>query len=58
MLQICRFCTDEKGATALEYGLLAALIGAVIIASVVNLGTTISNAFTSIHEAMLAILNA
>jgi len=58
MLQLCRFCSDEEGATALEYGLLAALIAAVIIASVVNLGTSISNAFTSIHEAMLAVLNS
>jgi len=39
---------EEKGATAVEYGLLVALIAAVIIATVVLLGTQINTAFTSI----------
>ena len=39
---------SEKGATAVEYGLLVALIAAVIIAVVVVLGTQISEAFGSI----------
>ena len=39
---------DEAGATAVEYGLLVALIAAVIIATVVLLGTQINTAFTSI----------
>lgn len=39
---------DDEGATAVEYGLLVALIAAVIIATVVLLGTQINTAFTSI----------
>jgi pilus assembly protein Flp/PilA len=44
-----KFETDrEEGATAVEYGLLVALIAAVIIATVVTLGTQINTAFTEI----------
>jgi pilus assembly protein Flp/PilA len=39
---------DEKGATAVEYGLLVALIAAVIIATVVILGGQINTAFEEI----------
>ena len=38
----------EKGATAVEYGLLVALIAAVIIGTVVILGGKINNAFNRI----------
>lgn len=40
---------DEKGATAVEYGLLVALIAAVIIAAVVLLGGKINDAFGVIN---------
>jgi len=36
-----RFCQDESGASAVEYGLLTALIAAVIVGVVGTLGTTI-----------------
>lgn len=39
-----------KGATAVEYGLLVALIAAVIIAAVTLFGTTLSDVFTNITE--------
>ncbi len=39
---------DEKGATAVEYGLLVALIAAVIIGTVVILGGQINTAFNTI----------
>ncbi|MDT7040999.1 Flp family type IVb pilin [Candidatus Nitronereus thalassa] len=54
MVQILKFLTDEEGATALEYGLLAALIAAAIVASVTNLGQVILNAFNFITAAMQA----
>lgn len=41
---------EEKGATAVEYGLLVALIAAVIIATVVTLGGQINTAFTTISS--------
>ncbi|MDQ0258724.1 pilus assembly protein Flp/PilA [Sinomonas atrocyanea] len=40
----------EKGATAVEYGLLVALIAAVIIGTVVTLGGQINSAFTTISS--------
>jgi pilus assembly protein Flp/PilA len=48
MEKMIRFFKDEEGATAVEYGLLVALIAAVIIATVVTLGTKINAAFQSI----------
>ncbi len=39
---------SEKGATAVEYGLLVALIAAVIVAVVATLGGQINTAFTTI----------
>ena len=44
---IVQFLQDEEGATALEYGLLAALIAAAIIGAVTTLGSTVSNTFQS-----------
>jgi len=44
------FLKDESGASAVEYGLLVALIAVVIIAAVSSLGTTISNTFTSVSD--------
>jgi pilus assembly protein Flp/PilA len=50
---ISRFLADETGATAIEYGLIVALIAVVIISSVTTLGTnlnkTLSKAGASIH---------
>jgi pilus assembly protein Flp/PilA len=40
--------TDRKGVTALEYGLLAALIAVVIIAAVTTLGKNLSSIFSTI----------
>ena len=39
---------DDRGATAVEYGLLVALIAAVIVATVATLGTKIEAAFTTV----------
>lgn len=40
---------EQEGATAVEHGLLVALIAAVVIATVVVLGTQVNSAFTSIR---------
>lgn len=44
----------ERGATAVEYGLLVALIAGVIIVIVTTLGTQISGAFTKVSGAFPA----
>ena len=43
-----KFIADESGATAIEYGLLAALIAVVIIAGATALGTNLNTLFTNI----------
>jgi len=43
---------DDRGATAVEYGLLVALIAAVIVAVVALLGTQISTAFQTVLTAL------
>ena len=45
---ISRFVRDESGATAIEYGLIAALIAVVIITGVTAVGTKLSTTFTTI----------
>jgi len=43
-----RISTRDRGATAVEYGLMVALIAIVIIAAVALLGTRLSTLFTSV----------
>ena len=45
-----RFAQDESGATAIEYGLIAALISVGIIVAVTTLGTNLGNTFTTINN--------
>jgi pilus assembly protein Flp/PilA len=46
--RVRRFLQDEQGVTAIEYGLLAALIGVGIITAAALLGTKIGDLFTTI----------
>jgi pilus assembly protein Flp/PilA len=43
-----RFWNDESGATAVEYGLMVALIAVVIIVAVALIGTNLSEMFTDV----------
>jgi pilus assembly protein Flp/PilA len=45
---IKRFVQDQSGATAIEYGLIVALIAVVIIAAVTTVGTNLNTSFTSV----------
>jgi pilus assembly protein Flp/PilA len=45
-----RFVTDERGATAIEYGLIAVGISVAIIAVVNTLGTSLNTTFSSISS--------
>lgn len=45
-----QFWADEEGATAIEYGLLAALIAVVIIAGVTLVGTSLDTTFKKIAD--------
>jgi pilus assembly protein Flp/PilA len=47
-----KFLSDQSGATAIEYGLIAAGIALAIIAVVNGLGTNLNNQFTSINNSL------
>ena len=49
---ISRFVRDESGATAIEYGLIAALISVVIIGVLTTIGTNLSSKFGSVATAL------
>ncbi len=47
-----RFISEERGATAIEYGLIAGLIAVVIIAAVTLVGTDLEATFDGISSAL------
>lgn len=49
---LLNFLSDESGATAIEYGLIAAGISLAIIATVNGLGTNLNDRFTSINSSL------
>jgi pilus assembly protein Flp/PilA len=49
---VARFVRDESGATAIEYGLIAAGISVAIIAVVQGLGSRLTTTFTSVQNAL------
>ena len=49
---ISRFVRDESGATAIEYGLIAALIAVVIITALTTVGTNLTAKFNAVATAL------
>ena len=49
---INKFIKDEDGATAIEYGLIAALVGIAIIAAVRALGSELNSTFSEVSSAL------
>jgi pilus assembly protein Flp/PilA len=49
---VTRFVKDESGATAIEYGLVAAGISVAIIAVVQGLGSKLNTTYTSVNTAL------
>jgi pilus assembly protein Flp/PilA len=52
MTMIKRFLKDDSGATAIEYGLIAALISVVCIAVFTAIGTNLNARFTQVSNAL------
>ena len=52
MRKLIRLIKREEGATAIEYGLIAALIAVVIIAALTTLGTSLQSIFNSIASSL------
>ena len=46
------FAKDESGATAIEYGLIAALISVAAIAALTSVGSTLTGMFTTVASAL------
>ena len=57
MCQMMRFLRDESGATAVEYGLLTALVSVVIMGSLNALGASLSDTFTTVTTTLAADSN-
>lgn len=49
-----RFVKDESGATAIEYGLIAALLSVVIITTLTAIGTDLNRIYTDIQNGLAA----
>ena len=52
MNTLSRFFKDESGATAIEYGLIAALIAVVCIGAMTTIGSKLNTKFTTIGNAL------
>jgi pilus assembly protein Flp/PilA len=52
MRMVLRFLSDESGATAIEYGLIAAGIAVVIIGAVASVGSNLNSTFNSVASAV------
>ena len=52
MQTFLKFFSDKSGATAIEYGLIAALIAVVIIGAVTAVGTSLSTTFASVSTGL------
>ena len=52
MINLLRFVREERGATAIEYGLIAAGISIAIIVAVAGVGSGLNTTFTSVATAL------
>ena len=52
MNKVARFVKDESGATAIEYGLIAAAIGLMLVAVLPSLRNALQNKFSTISSAL------
>lgn len=48
--RLARFARDESGATAIEYGLIAALVAVAIITATTRMGTNVADAFQKVAD--------
>lgn len=53
MKKMMKFLKDESGATAIEYGLLAALISIIALAAMTTAGENLNTVFESVRDALV-----
>ena len=51
---LSRFLNDKSGATAIEYGLIAALVSVAIIGAITTMGGNLTDTFTAVADALAA----
>jgi len=51
------FCRDESGATAIEYGLIAALVSVAAIGALTAMGSSLKTMFTKVSSALSGAVN-
>ncbi len=51
------FCGDESGATAIEYGLIAALVSVAAIGALTTMGTSLQTMFSTVSNSMSSAVN-
>ena len=52
MAKFLKLIRNEKGATAIEYGLIAALIAVAAIGAMTTIGTNLSSTFTEVGDSL------
>ena len=52
MSKVLKFFRDDSGATAIEYGLIAALLAVAIVGAVATVGTNLSALFNSVASSL------
>ncbi len=52
-----QFCGDESGATAIEYGLIAALVSVAAIGALTTMGESLQTMFSTVSNSMSAAVN-
>ncbi len=58
MKQFKQFCGDESGATAIEYGLIAALVSVAAIGALTTMGNSLNTMFSTVSNSMTNALPA
>jgi pilus assembly protein Flp/PilA len=51
---LARLAADKRGATALEYGLIAAVIGGVVITAATSFGNSLTSSYSTIGSTLVA----
>jgi pilus assembly protein Flp/PilA len=58
LVELKKFAGDESGATAIEYGLIAALVSIAAIAALRGMGESLSNLFSMVSGELTAAVNS
>ncbi len=55
--QVINFCRDEEGGTAIEYGLILAIVAVAIFGSIVGMGNSVGQMYDTVAEDFSTAVN-